>query len=432
MAIINDFPYSNMHEINLDWLIKNMKDLQEKFGDGVTDLVREIVSNYFIDVAYSQADQMINLAATDGQEFTPTDNGHTATSFNVQDDQIWIRDADAQAKIAALDGVQFKALRDKKMILLGNSYARGTGGTIGKGWPYYFQEVTGCDATIIQQAGGDFAAKGNNNADYPNMTFDGAVTSFAAGLTQDQRDEYEYIVIGGGYNDTSTSLNPGGVADAQSGLSDLASTIRSQFPYAKVVFCPLYAEEQSNSPSVLQIYAMFARTAALQGWQTTDHSWQWFTGRTSYVYGDGIHLNDTGYRRCGRMMAAVVLGWDGMYSDAFSVTTETGVTGTIRGRIEGGKVLIRLQIDVENSVYNADQKHVKIFEMNYAYSTPGATLYLPCMYFNMADQSLRTPGYLEFRSSGEVWTVNSGQTAPASGGADSQIYFYGEFPNYMG
>ena len=34
MALFENFPYTNLHELNLDWLIQEMKDLEEKVQDG--------------------------------------------------------------------------------------------------------------------------------------------------------------------------------------------------------------------------------------------------------------------------------------------------------------------------------------------------------------------------------------------------------------
>lgn len=47
MALFENFPYTNLHELNLDWLIQEMKDLEEKVQDGpvvsVNGLTGEVV-----------------------------------------------------------------------------------------------------------------------------------------------------------------------------------------------------------------------------------------------------------------------------------------------------------------------------------------------------------------------------------------------------
>lgn len=435
MALFNDFPYTNLHELNLEWIIKQIRQLRDDFGDKADEMIAELIRDYFLRITYDPENERINLVVTDGTTPAPTDNGHEVDEFNVGGDLVHVKDSTAREAIDEiedrLDGLT-DSLAGVKCLLIGNSYARGTGGTIGKGWPYYFQELTSCDATIIQQAGGDFGALGNANADYPGANYAGALQQFSQGLTQDQRDAYRFIVFGGGFNDTSSTANPGGVDAAQAGLNEVAALIRERFPRARVVLVPMYSEQQANAPAIMQVYAMFARTAAMHGWMTTTHSWLWFTGQTDYAAGDGIHLNDSGYRRAGRFAAAVVMGWDGIYSNAFSITTEVGVSGTVRGRVVGGDVVMRMQINVANSVYNSENKHVKIMSINRPYATPGVTIYLPCMYFNTSDNTIRAAGFLEFRGSGDVYTVNLSQVAPEVGGSDTTIYFFGQYPNYLG
>lgn len=38
MGIFNNFPYTNFHEINLDWLIKQVSDLIEKYPGMISDI----------------------------------------------------------------------------------------------------------------------------------------------------------------------------------------------------------------------------------------------------------------------------------------------------------------------------------------------------------------------------------------------------------
>ena len=64
LGFIHKFPYSNFHEINLDWLINSMKALQSSFkelSDKVDDAVLYMKNNI-----YQTTSEIINQAIIDG------------------------------------------------------------------------------------------------------------------------------------------------------------------------------------------------------------------------------------------------------------------------------------------------------------------------------------------------------------------------------
>ena len=46
MAIFDNFPYTNFHELNLDWVIKNMKTLMDKYENIDVDTLKAMLQNY--------------------------------------------------------------------------------------------------------------------------------------------------------------------------------------------------------------------------------------------------------------------------------------------------------------------------------------------------------------------------------------------------
>lgn len=63
-GFIHKFPYSNFHEINLDWLINSMKTLESSFkelSDKVDDAVLYMKNNI-----YQTTSEIINQAIIDG------------------------------------------------------------------------------------------------------------------------------------------------------------------------------------------------------------------------------------------------------------------------------------------------------------------------------------------------------------------------------
>ena len=63
-GFINRFPYTNFHEINLDWLINSMKALENQFS-GVKKEIDDAVI-YMKDNIYATTTEIINAAIAAG------------------------------------------------------------------------------------------------------------------------------------------------------------------------------------------------------------------------------------------------------------------------------------------------------------------------------------------------------------------------------
>lgn len=68
-------------------------------------------------------------------------------------------------------------LEDVGVIMMGNEYAFGEGSG-GSGWVDSFYNQTGCQGYSIRQPGGDFLAKGGENATYPGKNYTECINAF--------------------------------------------------------------------------------------------------------------------------------------------------------------------------------------------------------------------------------------------------------------
>lgn len=62
--LFEQFPYTNFHEINLDWLLNRVKEMEKEFEDykaSVTTIIKENLSKLAFSAVYDAGERMIYL-----------------------------------------------------------------------------------------------------------------------------------------------------------------------------------------------------------------------------------------------------------------------------------------------------------------------------------------------------------------------------------
>lgn len=227
-----------------------------------------------------------------------------------------------------------KMTSDTKCLLIGNSFAYGSGGSGHSGWPFQLENMINCNATIIAQRGGDFCARATTSdpqPSYPNMTYREAITELVSGLSTADRLSYEWIIFGGGYNDSSTYYSYDDI------VTEIKTTIgycRQQFPNAEIAVIPLAACTHLTKAGLswakyyLKYMTAWSNAAIECGCYTTTDSMNWFFRKYEYRgAGDSnIHLNDAGYIKCAEYILAIINGWDGEFHINWSDDVTMGST----------------------------------------------------------------------------------------------------------
>lgn len=313
------FPYTNFNEVNLNWILRRLKEIPDlsTFINQVRDLVRQ-AEDHADDSAQSAED-----AAQSAED----------AASSAEDAAASAQDAETSAE-TVMDAIS-PNLAHAKCLLIGNSYMRGTGGVIGFGWGYYFQNITGCLATIIQQDGGDFVATGNTNADYPGKTYGQVLSTIIPTMSAAERASYTHIIVGGGYNDRNqTNL------DIRNAVHGFIYTAKAMFPNAQIWIIPLCCPTDWRSAQA-NMFNAWSEGAIAEGFATCVYCWDWMYGHTEWANGDDIHCNDEGYKVLGKHIAAVVSGWDGKpaynHQNAFTPQTENWTGSIVATAFKDGK-----------------------------------------------------------------------------------------------
>lgn len=62
MGVFEQFPYTNFHDLNLDWIVSKIKEFESTMDAIVAEKAEEYFNNIFIDAVYDADTQTIRLA----------------------------------------------------------------------------------------------------------------------------------------------------------------------------------------------------------------------------------------------------------------------------------------------------------------------------------------------------------------------------------
>ena len=282
------------------------------------------------------------------------------------------------ADAAALAVTRLRSLKNVPTIIIGDSYASGTGAEDGIGWAEYFTTITECNlVAYAYQNGGGFAAPGNTNATYPNLTYADALTAMNTSLSADVKNSVSLIIMQSGYNDCATGRNPDGQAGVVSGITAALNRAHSFFPNALVVVVPTWNDQPIETGTQYNIlYNVIGNACQYNKCLCTDASIAWFYGRSNLMAGDNTHYNASGYRLLARYIYALVCGWNGVTNtSSLGATNANGTTGTLFCLRRGNTVIIRGNVTVASLTLATP--FVNIPEQ----MRPRFSLYLPVMVY---------------------------------------------------
>ena len=61
MGIFEQFPYTNLHDLNLDYVLKKVKELEDKIDDELNLYIREQLDGLFVNSSYDEETETLTL-----------------------------------------------------------------------------------------------------------------------------------------------------------------------------------------------------------------------------------------------------------------------------------------------------------------------------------------------------------------------------------
>lgn len=312
MAFEN-FPYTDFHNLNLDWVLETTKNLNNSWKDyyNVWNEWKNEVENFISDLDYEKAiDDYMNGLKDSGQ-LSDIVNSWLGNDFGV----ICIGDSYGQGYVP--DGTQHVT---SWIDLFKSKYFAGQ------------QVYSSADG------GAGFASTGQSG-----YKFQGLLTNLAKTIPVDKRKHVKYVVVAGGWNDLFFDVN-----DINSGISEFYNVAKEMFPNATC--CIGFVAVPSNT--ALNTNERF------EGWKNAKTSYEttWLPYKVlananiglrwnGVVSSDGVHPNATGQASLADTLYKSIIGTvsANRTSDIFYFSSTLGTWSYNRERVYFNNNIARIE-----------------------------------------------------------------------------------------
>lgn len=237
------------------------------------------------------------------------DSEITANASAIAENASAITAETARAKAAEAENFEsqrnaYKAWTGRKAIIIGDSFSAPSSSQ--EKWPYYLAQSLGFTYRNYAVGATGFIDPGNNTDD---MRFVNQVNKAANELSQNEREEIDYVFVFGGYNDVSRS--DANASAMQTAAGDVSAAIMTSFPNALIICIPMnwrvdkFTSTARNYATAIT-YGMTRNTSAPV--RIINYVWTWLFCSTGSYSSDELHPNDNGYKQLAKFIEANLLG----------------------------------------------------------------------------------------------------------------------------
>ena len=334
-----------------------------------------------------------------------------------------VKDSTARADISTLNTsvanlnsemVITNILKDKNTIIFGDSL------DLSGRWGSYFINYSECSGENYGNGSAGFTSQGITPP-YTDMTFIDMLNYVINNKTETQRNEIQYIIVGGGINDALNDHTPTSIASA---VQSFITTAKTNFPNAKIIIFPLHTFKWLTNTEISR-YQAIIDTCKNNGVMTTDDFLFWTIDDRTYDSGDHTHLNDIGYQSIAHKILSFINGTSSNTVETIPFTLDSAFqipSGSNLSIIKKGNIAYITGVVQKISGSPSASATILTFD-NGNYITGGSSYnkYIPAIYYSSGSDAYGTVNVI----SGEL---RCGRPQNYTSLSQCYIYINGEFP----
>lgn len=340
MAFFDKYPYTDFHELNLDWIVNMIKELDKTMDEWTAINKIKLGGQWDISKAYEpwtlvddgNFGYLSIQAVPEGTLLTNTDYWMLVANYSgviialqtrVTALENTVGDAssglvkqtnDNTSDITTINtniGTINSSIANLKknndlsgvIVCIGDSYLEGynPGGPAVTSWGVHLRSMLGKSAAnlkIYYKGGAGFS----NTVDGKNFS---VLTSDAAADSSFDNNDVSLVIYGGGWNDKGYTA-----AQLKTSISSALSIISANFPNAKAMFAYMAWDENSGNMQTYQkLYLLDRYSQAVKGLNIAfvSNIYKALQFR-SYLFNDGTHPNADGQEAIASAILASIIG----------------------------------------------------------------------------------------------------------------------------
>ena len=400
----HEFPYLDTRDLNLDWLLKNMKSIIEQWATYQATMNQQFAD---LDEAFTSLKNWID-DYFDNLDLTQ----------EVNDKLEEMKDNGELESILASVGLNlYKKGGNRYFLIIGDSYTDPNRGGFEHGWASVamscLHRTFGSNAFIHQKGGAGFVGAGQGK------TF-GDLLDDAIADTSISKPVITDIVVAGGCNDKNENAN-----SITSAIYNFAAKARTNYPNATVWVSCIGAFMNVSDEWHLAFMERVYQTACQYNWVNYIYNGLYCMSTNESFDTDGIHPTNEGCTRIGRMISGAlesrggIVPYNNYYQLPISDYNETGVTYPYGGAhpfymadINGGRYLglkrhFWIQLPTAAAVQNEMSIYIGSFDTGFIMrpNLEGTNYLLPAidvpMIFQETGKNYYVTAYLKLTANSE-------------------------------
>lgn len=292
----NKYPYTNFHELNLDWILQQIKSMEKSLSefealnkitfDGEWDITKQYPAWCIVNTNGGTEGYISIQPVPAGVVITNTDYWVSVVNYTATIADLQNRVVALESDVADLQAVTSEILinSNSDIIALGDSWAL-TGGWTDQLEGYLPHKT--------------FRKAGTGGIGFIGGAFKNQLSTIAAAMTADEKDDIDLIIQSCSINDLGNSY-----ADIQAAVVDYIDYAQATFQNAKILIVnvnkwfigvwnrqPYFAAAQNATESYANVFYMDV---------TNSYAWNSFV--------DGAHINTDGYNKVAKAIYTKLMG----------------------------------------------------------------------------------------------------------------------------
>lgn len=396
MALFENFPYTNLHQLNLDWIVKTLKQLKDTIDGGFVVsfngeqgdvvLTSDWINELLINSVYSTTDnvstytqeQLTELFEAGYRTILQENNLHTFDKIfflrknNNTIQSIEYNPFSATSGVVSLNGmtgsltigannlpfnsndITGETIQDKILgtndiaVWIGDSYVQAV--SLGELQSHRFSTKVSAALNVIEK---NYAIGGSGYLAPTESTFYDQIQTAITDLTDIEKNNVKYVFIAGGRNDpwlvpsyTLSQLN--------TAIQSCLSTCRTEFPYAEIIVIPMLWDTIALTATYKTYLYDIMRCLYYTGYtvRTISNGYTYLQGHHDLILTDHVHPNVNGHALIANRVLSSMTGVNDNIP-AFYSDTNNGLTITL-SRI-GQDIQVNIAGTLDNALAFGDQ-----------------------------------------------------------------------------